>query len=54
LDTARDLLDSALTVFRQAGDFRCATRALRAAFNSYVEEGRVGGINLIIALYPAA
>jgi predicted ATPase/DNA-binding CsgD family transcriptional regulator len=136
LDTARDLLDSALTVFRQAGDFRCTTRALielaehhrpgdpaaaadlllrglemamlagggllrarvlvslitaaaaagdlplaaRAlgvldalgrlqapavpadlakdlqapAFNSYVEEGRVGGINLIIALYPAA
>jgi DNA-binding CsgD family transcriptional regulator len=28
LDTARDLLDSALTVFRQAGDFRCTTRAL--------------------------
>ena len=136
LGTARDLLDSALTVFRQAGDFRCTTRTLielaehhrpgdpaaaadlllrglemamlagggllrarvlaslitaaaaagdlplaaRAlgvldalgrlqapavpadlakdlqapAFNSYVEEGRVGGINLIIALYPAA
>ena len=28
---------------------------LRApAFNSYVEEGRVGGVNLIIALYPTA
>jgi predicted ATPase/DNA-binding CsgD family transcriptional regulator len=28
LDTARDLLDDALTVFRQAGDFRCVTRTL--------------------------
>jgi tetratricopeptide (TPR) repeat protein len=142
LDTARELLDSALTVFRQAGDFRCTTRTLielaehhrpddpaaaadlllrglgmamlagggllrarvlaslvvaaaaagdlplaaRAlgalgaldapdapgrpqalavpadlastlqapAFNSYVDEGRVGGISLITTLYPAA
>ena len=28
LDAARELLDSALTVFRQAGDFRCTTRTL--------------------------
>lgn len=137
LDTARELLDGALTVFLQAGDFRCTTRtlielaehhrtgdpaaaagllvralgmvmlagsgllrarvlaslvtaaaaagdlplaaralgaldalgqpqaapavpadlanALRApACNSYVEEGRVGGISLITTLYPAA
>ena len=28
LDGARELLDGALTVFRQAGDFRCVTRTL--------------------------
>jgi hypothetical protein len=28
LDTARDLLDNSLPVFRQAGDFRCTTRTL--------------------------
>jgi predicted ATPase/DNA-binding CsgD family transcriptional regulator len=28
LDTARELLDTALPVFRQAGDFRCVTRTL--------------------------
>ena len=28
LETARKLLDAALTVFRQAGDFRCTTRTL--------------------------
>ena len=28
LDGARELLDAALTVFRQAGDFRCVTRTL--------------------------
>ena len=28
LEGARELLDSALTVFRQAGDFRCVTRTL--------------------------
>jgi predicted ATPase/DNA-binding CsgD family transcriptional regulator len=28
LEAARDLLDGALTVFRQAGDFRCVTRTL--------------------------
>ena len=134
LEGARDLLDGALTVFRQAGDFRCTARtlielaehhrpgdpaaaadlllrglgmamlagggllrarvlaslvtaavaagdlplaarafgaldalgqaqavpadlasALQApACNSYVEEGRVGGISLITTLYPAA
>jgi hypothetical protein len=28
LDSARELLDGTLTVFRQAGDFRCVTRTL--------------------------
>jgi hypothetical protein len=28
LDAARELLDDSLTVFRQAGDFRCTTRTL--------------------------
>ncbi|HET7018605.1 MAG TPA: LuxR C-terminal-related transcriptional regulator [Streptosporangiaceae bacterium] len=48
LDAARELLDSTLPVFRQAGDFRCTTRTLLELAEHHLRDDSRAAVDLLL------